>query len=242
MSESDARRDPPVPQDRALSRFADPRHVDSEGLVCCGGELSCDWLLDAYRRGIFPWPINDEEPMLWWSPDPRAVIELDALRVSKRLRRTISSGRFRGTCNQDFRAVLNGCATGPGRQDGTWLTDSMQEAYAAMHEQGHAHSIEVWMHAEGEQSLVGGLYGVAIGGMFSAESMFHYETDASKVALAWLVQHLNARGYVLLDIQQWTEHTGRLGASEIPRDEYLRRLAGAIDLPVSFGEALEIDA
>ncbi len=217
------------------SRFPDVRLADEEGLIGYGGELEPDWLLDAYRHGVFPWPSSDDEPVLWWSPDPRAVIELDGLRISRRLSRRIRSGCFSVTINQDFAGVLRGCATGPGREGGTWLTPNMQAAYHRIHQLGHAHSVEAWH----EGKLVGGVYGVAVGGAFSAESMFHRRTDASKVALAHLVTHLRNRGYGLLDIQQGTEHTSRLGATEIPRDEYLNRLASLVDLPITFGDALE---
>lgn len=220
-------------------RFADPRLVDAEGLVGCGGELGVDWLLDAYSHGVFPWPINDDEPMLWWSPDPRAILELDRLHISRSLRRTLQSGKFTATADQDFRGVIEGCANGPGREDGTWITPAMREAYQRLHLAGHAHSVEVWAEEPGAKRLAGGVYGVAIGGLFAAESMFHYETDASKVALVHLVGHLRKRGYRLLDVQQWTEHTGRLGVTEIPRVEYLRRLSVAIEEPVTFGDRLE---
>jgi leucyl/phenylalanyl-tRNA--protein transferase len=206
-----------------------------DGLLCVGGRLEPEWLLDAYAHGIFPWPMWEHEPMVWWSPDPRAILELDGLHVSRRLRRTLRSGKFQLTCDRDFEGVIRGCATAPGRGEGnTWLTRSMIEAYCRMHELGHAHSVEAWQ----DDQLVGGTYGVAIGGFFAAESMFHRVRDASTVAVAHLVAHLRARGYVLLDIQQWTEHTGRLGAIEIPRLAYLRRLAAATRLNVSIGEAL----
>ena len=191
-------------------------------------------MLDAYRHGIFPWPDSDYEPLLWWSPDPRAVIELDGLHISRSLERTLRSGKFTATANCEFDRVIDACATAPGRKDATWLTPDMLAAYKRMHELGHAHSVEVWQ----EQKLVGGVYGVAIGGAFAAESMFHHQRDASKVALVHLVRHLAARGYCLLDIQQWTDHTGTMGAIEISRSEYLDRLAEAVDLPVTFGEQL----
>ena len=223
------------------SRFPDIRLADEEGLVGYGGELEPDWLLDAYRHGVFPWPSSDDEPVLWWSPDPRAVIELDGLQISRRLRRRLRSGCYTVTLNQDFADVLRGCATGTGREGGTWLTPHMQAAYTHFHQWGHAHSVEAWLGDPSDGELVGGVYGVAIGGAFAAESMFHRRTDASKVALAHLVAHLQNRGYGLLDIQQWTEHTGRLGAVEISRDVYLDRLASQIDLPITFGDCLEVD-
>lgn len=234
-----AKRPPPKPQ--RDSRFPDPRLADPEGLVAVGGSLNPDWLLDAYRHGLFPWPSDDDEPMLWWSPDPRAVMPLDGMRVSQRLRRRLRSGCYDVTCDTDFRGVLEGCATGPGREEGTWLTPKMKEAYERMHRLGHAHSVEAWAGEGAERRLVGGVYGVALGAVFAAESMFHRETDASKVALAWLVAHLRGRGYRMLDIQQWTEHTGSLGAEHLARDEYLDRLGELIDLPVTFGDRIQVE-
>jgi leucyl/phenylalanyl-tRNA--protein transferase len=196
--------------------------------------LESAWLLDAYRHGIFPWPVWDDEPMAWWSLDPRGIVEFDGMHISRRLQRTLRSGMFHVTCDRDFAGVIRGCGTAIGREEGTWLTAAMIDAYEEMHRLGHAHSIEVWR----EDKLAGGTYGIAIGGLFAAESMFFRVSDASKVALAYLIAHLRARGYRLLDVQQWTPHTGRLGAIEIPRIEYLRRLAEVIDLPVTFGNAL----
>jgi leucyl/phenylalanyl-tRNA--protein transferase len=230
----------PMPANIGLSApryFPPPTSTTSEGLLCVGGRLTPDWLLDAYSHGIFPWPMWDNEPMVWWSPDPRAIIELDAFHISRRLARSIRSGKFTATCDVDFEGVIRGCGTANGRSGNTWLTPVMIAAYCRMHALGHAHSIEAWH----EQQLVGGTYGIAIGGLFAAESMFYRVRDASKVALAHLVAHLNARGYSLLDIQQWTPHTGSLGAVEISRDEYLRRLAKAIALPVTFGNELSGD-
>ena len=229
-----------MPDDVGLSDpryFPPPTATSPDGLLCVGGRLSPDWLLDAYAHGIFPWPVWDDEPMAWWSPDPRAILELDRLHVSQRLRRTLRSGIFRATCDRDFAAVIEGCATAVDRTGNTWLTPAMIAAYTEMHRLGHAHSVEVW---RGKQ-LVGGTYGIAVGGLFAAESKFYVERDASKVALMHLVAHLQARGYRLLDVQQWTPHTGRLGVVEIPRDAYLRRLAAVIDLPVTFGGLLEGD-
>jgi leucyl/phenylalanyl-tRNA--protein transferase len=201
-------------------------------------------LLDAYTHGIFPWPMWDDEPMAWWSLDPRAIIELDGLHVSHRLRRTIRSGKFTATCNRAFEQVIRACGVGAGREDGTWLTPAMIDAYCELHRLGHAHSVEVWRssrlsHDDEPPHLIGGVYGVAIGGFFAAESMFYRQRDASKVALFYLVSHLRARRYQLFDIQQWTPHTGSMGAIEIPRLDYLRRLADAVRQPVTFGNRLE---
>ncbi len=211
--------------------FPDPRYTTCEGIVAAGSEFAPEVLLDAYRHGIFPWPIDHVDPVLWWCPDPRAILPLDGFVASRRLLRRIRRGEFQITSDRVFRDVIEGCASGPGREDGTWITPEMVAAYTRLHELGHAHSVEVWQ----EGQLVGGTYGVAIGGLFAAESMFYRVRDASKVALYWLVQHLNARGYQLLDVQQWTPHTGRLGVIEIPRNEYLDRLAEVVDLGVTFG-------
>jgi leucyl/phenylalanyl-tRNA--protein transferase len=231
-----------VPAEIGLSAprfFPAPTATTSDGLLCVGGQLTPDWLLDAYRHGIFPWPIWDHEPMAWWSLDPRAVIELDRVHVPRRLQRTMRSGKLSATCNQDFEGVIRGCATALGRGRGnTWLTPAMIDAYIRLHQLGHAHSVEVWFGNE----LAGGTYGVAVGGLFAAESMFHRRRDASKIALVHLATHLRARGYQLFDVQQWTPHTARFGAVEIPRLEYLRRLAAVTELPVTFGDALSDDS
>ncbi len=211
--------------------FPPAQDADPEGLVGFGGELSPEWLLDAYRHGIFPWPITDfEAPLAWWSPDPRAIIEFDRFHVSRRLRRTCRSGKFEVTKDLEFGNVIRGCAMAPSRIGQTWLTPEMIEAYIRLHELGYAHSVEVWHQHE----LAGGVYGVAIGGLFAAESKFFRVRDASKVALVHLVAHLRERGFTLLDIQQLTPHTARLGAMAIPRAKYLARLAEAVELPVTF--------
>jgi leucyl/phenylalanyl-tRNA--protein transferase len=204
-----------------------PALADEHGIVAVGGDLRPRRLLLAYRRGIFPW-YEEGGPILWWSPNPRAIIELDGLRVPRRLQRTIRSGRFAVTINHDFAGVINGCADRPGQ--GTWLTREMIEAYRKLHQLGQAHSVEVWHQG----TLAGGLYGVAVGGLFAGESMFTRVRDASKVALAFVVDHLRNRGFQLFDIQFRTEHTGRLGAIQIPRRKYLERLATAVQVPANF--------
>jgi leucyl/phenylalanyl-tRNA--protein transferase len=212
---------------RLFDAWLNPERADDSGLVAVGGKLHPQRLLTAYRRGIFPW-YSEDEPVCWWSPDPRAIIELDGLHVSRRLRRTKRSGRFTCTINQAFGDVIRGCADRP--DEGTWITADMILAYEELHRLGHAHSVEAW--SEGE--LAGGLYGVAVGGLFAGESMFSRRTDGSKVALVFLVDHLRRRGFTLFDIQLLTEHTARLGAIEIPRKQYLSRLRRAIASPVEF--------
>ncbi len=205
----------------------DPSDGDDQGLIAVGGDLSSETLLDAYASGVFPW-YGDGLPICWWSPDPRAIIPLDGLHISRRLARTIRSGRFRTSTDEDFVGVLRGCADRP--REGTWLIPEMVSAYTRLHELGVAHSVEAWY----EGRLAGGVYGVALGGLFAAESMFHRTTDAGKVALAELVQRLCDRGYTLLDVQLLNPHTERLGAVEISRNEYLARLQIALALDVKF--------
>lgn len=206
--------------------FFNPHRADEFGLVAVGGDLSADRLLAAYRSGVFPW-YDEADPICWWSPEPRAIFELDGLHVSRRLQRTLRSGKFLVTVNQNFAGVIRGCAE---RDEGTWIHPEMIHAYERLHRLGHAHSIEVWHNSD----LAGGTYGVALGGFFAGESMFTRVRDASKVALAHLLHRLGERGFQLFDIQMLTEHTQRLGAVEIPRKEYLRRLRLALATPVRF--------
>lgn len=207
--------------------WVDPRLADDFGLVGVGGDLEPERLLLAYRQGIFPM-YEEGEPICWWSPNPRAIFELHGLRVSRRLARTIRSGKFQVTMDRCFTEVMIGCAD---RREGTWITREIIEAYTRLHQLGHAHSVEVWS----EGRLVGGVYGVAIGGFFSGESMFHRVRDASKVALFYLFEHLLRRGFDLFDTQILNAHTAALGAVTIPRREYLARLREALKMPVSFG-------
>jgi leucyl/phenylalanyl-tRNA--protein transferase len=214
-----------------MATFLNPELADAFGLVGIGGDLRPERLLRAYRLGIFPW-YDDGYPVCWWSPDPRAIFELapgsaDGFHVSRRLKRTLRSGRFNLTVNRDFAAVIRGCAD---REEGTWITADMLRAYERLHALGWAHSVEAWRGDE----LAGGLYGVAVGGLFAGESMFSRQTDASKVALTFTVNRLRERGFRLFDIQMLTPHTVRLGAIEIARTEYLTRLRAALKQAVSF--------
>jgi leucyl/phenylalanyl-tRNA--protein transferase len=206
--------------------FFDPELADEHGLVAVGGDLRPEFLLLAYRRGIFPW-YAEGDPVCWWSPDPRAVFELDRFHVPRRLARTLRQGRFAVTVNRAFAAVIRGCADRP---EGTWITADMIAAYERLHRLGHAHSVEAWAGVE----LAGGVYGVALGGLFAGESMFSRLRDGSKVALAHLVERLRQHGFRLFDIQMRTEHTARLGAVEIARAEYLARLREALACEVMF--------
>ncbi len=180
-------------------------------------------MLAAYRRGLFPMRVERGGPIAWWSPDPRGVIPLDRLHVSRSLRR--SCGRFDVTVNTAFDAVIRGCAD-PARPSG-WIDNEFIAAYTELHELGWVHSLEVWTRAEPPE-LAGGVYGVAIGGLFAGESMFHRHTDASKVALVALVERLQAGGATLFDVQWQTDHLSSLGAREISRTEYLARVADAV--------------
>ncbi len=204
----------------------DPATALPNGLLAAGGDLAPGTVLASYRAGIFPWP-DQGGRMLWWSPDPRAILELDAFHESRSLHRRRKSGRFTTTFDRACGAVLEGCSD---RAEGTWLNAEMKAAYLMLHKMGWVHSVEVWL---GDR-LVGGLYGVAIGGFFAAESMFHRETDASKVAVAELVERLRGKGFRLLDVQFQTPHLQSLGVRELPRSEYLERLAAAIAQPVRF--------
>ncbi len=214
--------------------FPPAEWADPDGIVCVGGDLSPELVADAYRHGIFPWPLEEEEPLVWWSLDPRGILDPARLHPSRRVLRRLKRGEYVGSIDSDFAGVISGCATGPGRIGECWITPAMRAAYQHLHQLGIAHSVEV--RHEGE--LVGGVYGVAYGGLFAAESMFHRRRDASNAAVTLLVAHLVARGYRLIDIQQVTPHTERLGGILVSRGEYLRRLAVARDLPVTFGEEL----
>ncbi len=212
------------PQPVGPSRYAipDPGLAGPEGLVGYGADLEPSTLLDAYRRGIFPWPQGGAASIPWFSPDPRAVIPFDGVHIPRRLQRRVRQQPYRLTLNQAFGQVIQECSQRP---EGTWITRAMQRAYVRMHELGWAHSLEAWA-PEGE--LAGGVYGLRIGGLFAAESMFHLATDASKVALLALLAHCRESGVTLFDVQLLTPHLASLGAVEIPRPEYLRRLREAV--------------
>jgi leucyl/phenylalanyl-tRNA--protein transferase len=214
--------------------FPPVEEAGPDGLVMTGGSLAPDWMLAAYCRGIFPMPIKVERrrTIAWISPDPRGILEWDHVHVSRRVARRLARSEFQFTFDKAFPRVLEGCAS-PRRDDtddDVWLTLAMQNAYLSLYELGYAHSIEVWQSGR----LVGGVFGVAIGGLFAGESMFHRVTDASKAGLAVLAHHLRERGYLLFDVQWTNEHTRRLGAGNIPRGEYLDRLAVALQQKLTF--------
>lgn len=201
----------------------DPRRADVTEVAGVGADLEPGTILAGYRRGLFPMRLGRGGPLGWWSPDPRGILPLDGLRVSRSLRRSVT--RFEVRVNTQFEAVIRACAD-PRRPDG-WIDESFIAAYTTLHRLGWAHSVESWQDGE----LVGGLYGVAIGGLFAGESMFHRATDASKVALVRLVETLRAGSATLLDVQWVTPHLASLGVVGVPRDEYLRKLERAVHEP-----------
>ncbi|GKW47892.1 leucyl/phenylalanyl-tRNA--protein transferase [Halomonas sp. NCCP-2165] len=199
---------------------------DPDGLLAAGGALTPAWLLAAYRRGIFPW-YSDDQPILWWSPDPRMVLFPAELRVRRSLAKRLRNGGFRVTRDQAFDAVIEQCADSRAAHEGTWITPEMRDAYCRMHAQGHAHSVEVWR----DDDLVGGLYGMALGRVFFGESMFSRVSDASKVALVHLCRHLEAHGGGLIDCQMHTGHLASLGARDIARESFIGYLEQYVDQP-----------
>jgi leucyl/phenylalanyl-tRNA---protein transferase len=206
---------------RLAPGFPDPSHAlqDPNGLLAAGGELSTACLIEAYRNGIFPW-YEADQPILWWSPDPRSVLFPERLQVSRSLRKTLRKGHYQVTIDRAFNEVIRACAAARGARRGTWLTAAMIEAYCRLHREGLAHSVECWH----DDNLVGGLYGISLGRIFFGESMFSSASDASKVALCGLVERLKARGFILIDCQVHSEHLASLGAEQIPRADFLRHL------------------
>ncbi len=203
--------------------FPDPQTaaVDPNGLLAIGGDLAPERLLAAYARGIFPWFESDSDPIMWWSPDPRAVLVPAEFRPHRSLRKTLRKGTYCMTADRAFGAVVRGCASAsrPG-QAGTWITDDMCAAYESLHASGVAHSIETWQDGR----LVGGLYGLSLGQMFFGESMFSHARDASKCAFAQLCAQLSAWNFRLIDCQMMNDHLASLGVVQIARSEFMRRL------------------
>jgi leucyl/phenylalanyl-tRNA--protein transferase len=201
--------------------FPNPELADEHGILCIGGDLSIDRLKLAYQYGIFPW-YNEGEPIIWWSLDPRFVLYPDNLKIAKSMRSYFNQRKFRVTYNQAFEEVIHACQlTKRKGQMGTWITKAMKQAYIDLHEEGIAHSVEVW----NGKNLVGGLYGVCTGKIFSGESMFSLESNASKFGFISLVKMLKAKGFILIDCQQETPHLGTLGAHAMLRSEFLEILA-----------------
>ncbi|UCH48263.1 MAG: leucyl/phenylalanyl-tRNA--protein transferase [Betaproteobacteria bacterium] len=218
------------PLSRALS--------EPNGLLAAGGDLATSTLLRAYRLGIFPW-FGDDDPILWWSPDPRMVLFPEELHVSRSMRKTLRSGQFEVTADREFLHVIRACRQPRDGIDGTWITEQMVDAYLELHRAGYAHSIETWIDGE----LAGGLYGVAIGRAFFGESMFTRVTDASKIALITLTRLLGAWQFGLIDCQMRTEHLATFGAREIPRARFAQLLADLVDYGPAPGPwKLSVDA
>jgi leucyl/phenylalanyl-tRNA--protein transferase len=207
-----------------------PTHLalnEPDGLLAIGGDLTSEWLLSAYQKGIFPWYAHDD-PILWWTPNPRSVLFTDAIHLSKSLRKRLRQRRYRVTFDQHFTQVMNACAHTPRPdQDGTWILPEMIHAYERLFQQKHAHSVEVWE----KEKLVGGLYGVAIGRMFYGESMFSRHNDASKIALVALCTQLRQWGFRLIDTQVATDHLQRLGARLVSREHFETLLDEQIHQP-----------
>ncbi len=208
---------------------------EPNGLIAAGGDLDPRRLLNAYRRGIFPW-FMPGEPILWWTPDPRCVFATDAIHVARRLRRVLARSTWRVVADTRFEAIIDGCATARRGGSGTWITDAMRDAYVGLHREGHAHSVEV---LDGDR-LVGGLYGVRVGALFCAESMFSAEAHGSKVALLALARALAAEGVPLIDAQVASPHLETLGARLMARNDFARWCAVAGTLPEQPGFATRI--
>jgi leucyl/phenylalanyl-tRNA---protein transferase len=211
--------------------FPDPEQAEPNGLLGVEGDLDPGRLVLAYSMGIFPW-YSEGDPILWFSPDPRMIFEPGGVHVSRSLGKRLRRGDYRVTMDHAFEAVIQACARVPrAGQPGTWITADMERAYIAMHRLGLAHSVEVWL----EDALVGGLYGISLGGMFAGESMFSTAPDASKVALVMLDRQLDRWGFTLIDTQFHTDHLARMGGFEIPRSAYLQRLERALEAPTRQG-------
>lgn len=211
--------------------FPDPMLAEPEGLLAVGGDLRPERLLLAYANGIFPW-YSDDDPILWWSPDPRLVLYLDDLKISRSLVRTMRKGKFQVTLDKAFRTVITACAQTRGKDRGsTWITKEMIAAYCQLYDLGYAHSVETWH----DRKLVGGLYGISLGRAFFGESMFSAVSDASKVALVHLRDFLHSNHFDFIDCQLPTDHLMRLGAHKITRSEFLSQLTQALKYPNLIG-------
>jgi leucyl/phenylalanyl-tRNA--protein transferase len=224
---------PPIEPPKTRVRFPDPARAPSHGVVALGCDFAPGTLLSAYRTGIFPWPHGNEEDeqgaplVLWFSPEPRCVFPLESEpHWSRSLRRTLRRHPYEVTVDEDFAGVMRLC--GETRANATWIIPELVVGYQRLHELGWAHSVEVWANDEDRRELVGGIYGVSIGGLFAGESMFHLRTDTSKIAFASLVERLRGAGYALFDVQVKNPHLESLGCIEIPRRDYLARLASAL--------------
>ncbi len=221
----------PVYQLTEYPVFPTPDLAEEDGLLAVGGDLSPERLILAYKMGIFPW-YSEGSPILWWSPDPRLILLPDELNVSRSLRQFIKKNLYTVTMDRAFEEVITSCARVHREKDGgTWITREMIDAYIELHRLGFAHSVETWF----EDELVGGLYGVSLGGAFFGESMFTRMSNASKVAFVALVEQLKRWGFLMIDCQVTTEHLIRFGAKEIPRKEFLKLLRKALKMPTRRG-------
>lgn len=220
--------------DKEFLSFPPATEANPEGLLAIGGKLTEDWLLTAYTNGLFPW-FNSGEPILWWSPDPRCVIFPDKVHVSKSMYRVLNNPGFDFRLDTNFESVIRHCANVDRKgENGTWITDEMIDAYSKLHEIGMAHSAELY---RGDK-LIGGLYGVSIGGVFFGESMFSLEKNASKMTLIRMCQWLHNRGFKLFDCQVYSPHLERMGAEEISRADFLNRLSDGLKIPTKRGKWL----
>ncbi len=210
--------------------FPDPFDAEPDGLLAVGGDLSPHRLVAGYCVGVFPW-YHDDSPRMWWTPDPRCILLPEEFHMPKSLARFMRAGHFSYSLDRAFADVIRGCAGPRGDYEGTWLVPEMIEAYINLHKLGIAHSVETWENGE----LVGGLYGVALGGVFFGESMFFRKSNASKAAFAHLVGELARAGFTLIDCQQVTLNLMRFGARPVPRQEFMERLAKALDQPLRRG-------
>ena len=219
-----------MPPRRQAAAVLDSNGVDvrEDGLVALGGRLDPETLISAYRAGVFPW--SSDPVISWWSPDPRAIFDLETWKAHRTIGRSIRRGGWHFSVDRAFAEVMRACAAPSEERPSTWITDDFVRSYSELHRRGLAHSVEVW---EGEE-LVGGLYGVTIGGFFGGESMFHRATDASKAAVGFLIERLRAGGFSLCDAQVPTPHLARLGAVNISRDDYLGRLRRALAARATF--------
>ncbi len=215
-----------------MFEFPDPESALTEpnGLLAIGGDLSAETLLSAYKQGIFPW-YSTGEPIMWWSPDPRLILNFADFKISKSLQKTLNKKNFSVSCDFAFEQVINHCAHLPSRENKTWITDDMIQAYVNLHQLGIAHSIEVWQGKPNQSELIGGLYGLSIGQAFFGESMFSTQTDASKIALYYLIRFLSKYHFTWVDCQVPSEHLMSLGAKTMPRIEFLSLLKQTLALP-----------
>ncbi len=213
-------------------QFPDPNLAEDEGLVAIGGELTIDYLISAYSQGLFPW-FSEDEPILWWSPNPRMVLYPDDFKIYDSFKQTLNAGKFKLRIDENFESVIRNCAEIKRKgQAGTWITNAIIDAYINLHNSGYAHSFETWYN----DKLVGGLYGVSLGKAFFGESMFHQITDASKFALYELCRLLKKWQFHFIDVQQSTSHLKSLGAIDIERKEFLIMLGEALKYPTITGK------